>query len=102
MRHKVVATVAEAAALGVRAGDDLSCGQEYAAVGDAVKRSLVTEAEVDTSVTRLFLARMKLGMFDPPERVPWAATPFGVLDQPAHRALARKASQESIVLLRNQ
>jgi beta-glucosidase len=102
LRHKVAATVAEAAALGVRAGDDLSCGQEYGALGDAVKRGLVTEAEIDTAVSRLFLARMKLGMFDPPERVRWAATPYGVLDQPAHRVLARKAAQESLVLLKNR
>jgi beta-glucosidase len=102
MRHKVAATVAEAAARGVKSGTDLSCGREYAALTDAVKRGLVTEAVVDSSVSRLFLARMRLGMFDPAERVRWAATPYSVLDQPAHRALARTAAQESIVLLRNQ
>ena len=102
LRHKVAKTVAEASALGVKSGTDLSCGREYRALTDAVKRGLVTEAEVDSSVSRLFLARMKLGMFDPAERVRWAATPYSVLDQPAHRALARTAAQESIVLLRNQ
>ena len=101
-RHKVARTVAEAAARGVKSGTDLSCGREYTALTDAVKRGLVTEAVIDSSVSRLFLARMKLGMFDPPERVRWAATPYSVLDQPAHRALARTAAQESIVLLRNQ
>ena len=44
---------------------------------------------------------MKLGMFDSPERVRWAQIPFSVLDQPAHRDLARQVARESIVLLKN-
>ncbi len=65
-------------------------------------QGLITEAEIDTSVTRLFLARFRLGMFDPPDRVRWAQIPYSVLDQPAHRALARQVARESIVLLKNQ
>src|SRR5437588_11396078 len=56
---------------------------------------------MDTSLKRLFLARFKLGMFDPPDRVRWTQIPAGVLDQPAHRELARQAARESIVLLKN-
>jgi beta-glucosidase len=62
----------------------------------------VTEAQVDTAVTRLFLGRMRLGMFDPPERVRWARTPISVLDQPSHRALALQVARESMVLLKNE
>jgi beta-glucosidase len=62
---------------------------------------LITEQAIDTAVQRLFLARFKLGMFDPPERVRWAQIPISVLDQPAHRALARQVARESIVLLKN-
>ena len=100
-RHKVVATAAQAAALAVKTGTDLECGHVYANLGDAVRQGLVTEQEMDTSLKRLFLARFKLGMFDPPDRVRWARIPAGVLDQPAHRALARQAARESIVLLKN-
>jgi len=100
-RHRIVPTAAAAAALGVKSGTDLECGRTYANLVDAVRQGLITEQEIDTAVTRLFLARFKLGMFDPPDSVRWARIPFSVLDQPAHRALARQVTRESIVLLKN-
>ncbi|HEX8717878.1 MAG TPA: glycoside hydrolase family 3 C-terminal domain-containing protein [Gemmatimonadaceae bacterium] len=101
-RHRIVQTAAEAAALGVNSGTDLECGDTYASLVTAVQQGLITEARIDTAVTRLFLARMKLGMFDPPDMVRWAQIPFSALDDSAHRALARQAARESIVLLRNR
>ncbi len=101
LRHKVVHTAPEAAALGVKTGTDLDCGRVYPNLIEAVKQGLITEHEIDTSVERLFLARFKLGMFDSPERVRWARIPYNVLDQPAHRELARQAARESMVLLKN-
>src|SRR5437763_13203566 len=100
-RHKIVATGAQAAALAVKTGTDLECGRVYANLVDAVKQGLITEQEIDTAVKRLFLARFKLGMFDPPDSVRWTPIPLRVLDQPAHRQLARQAARESIVLLKN-
>jgi beta-glucosidase len=102
LRHKVVQTAAEAAALGVKTGTDLDCGRVYPNLVDAVKQGLISEAEIDTSLTRLFLARFRLGMFDSPERVRWAQIPISVLDQPANRALALRTTRESMVLLKNQ
>src|SRR5439155_815045 len=90
LRHKVVATGAEAAALAVKTGTDLECGRVYTNLVDAVKQGLITEQEIDPAVKRLFLARFKLGMFDSPDRVRWAQIPYGVLDRPAHRELARR------------
>src|SRR5947207_698404 len=101
LRHKVVQTAPEAAALGVKTGTDLDCGRVYPSLVEAVKQGLITEREIDASVKRLFLARFKLGMFDSPERVRWARIPYSVLDQPAHRELARQAARESMVLLKN-
>ncbi len=101
LRHRVVATAAEAAALGVRTGTDLDCGRVYPNLVDAVHRGLLPEAAIDTAVTRLFLARFQLGMFDPPERVRWARIPLSVVDQPSHRALALDAARQSLVLLKN-
>jgi beta-glucosidase len=101
LRHKVVQTAAEAAALAVKTGTDLECGRVYANLIDAVKQGLIAEQQIDTAVTRLFLARFKLGMFDSPDSVRWARISYAVLDQPAHRALARQVARESIVLLRN-
>ncbi len=99
--HKVVDTPAEAAALAVNNGCDLNCGCTYEALVEAVDQGLIDEATIDVSVKRLFTARMKLGMFDPPEVVPYARIPITVNDSPAHRALALRAARESIVLLKN-
>jgi len=101
MTHKIVPTAEEAAALAVRRGCDLECGQTYASLAKAVKEGLVTEDEIDTAAKRLFMARMRLGMFDPPEQVPYARIPMSVNDSPRHDALARKMAQESMVLLKN-
>ena len=102
LHHKVVQSAPEAAALAVKTGTDLDCGRIYPNLAEAVKQGLISEAQIDTSLTRLFLARFRLGMFDPPEIVRWARTPFSVLDQPAHHELARQVARESIVLLRNE
>jgi beta-glucosidase len=102
LRHKIVQTGPEASALAVKTGTDLDCGRVYYPnLIEAVKQGLITEAQIDTSVTRLFLARFRLGLFDPPERVRWAKTPFSILDNAAHRALARQVARESMVLLKN-
>ena len=100
--HKVVRTAAEAAALAVRAGCELTCGGEYAALREAVEQGLISEQEIDRAVARLLTARFRLGMFDPPEQVPYAQTPYRVVDSPEHRALALEAARESIVLLKNE
>ena len=102
LRHKVVQTAPEAAALGVKTGTDLDCGRVYPSLVDAVKQGLITEAQIDTSVKRLFLARFKLGMFDDSSRVRWAHIPFSNLDSPAHRGLALRTARESMVLLKNE
>ena len=100
-RHRVVTTAAEAAARAVRSGTDLDCGREYTSLLDAVRQNLISERAIDSAVTRLFLARFRLGMFDTPDSVRWARIPIGVLDQPSHRALALQVARESIVLLKN-
>ncbi len=100
-RHRVAPTAAAAAALGVRSGTDLDCGREYANLVEAVHQGLISEQAIDTAVTRLFVARFRLGMFDPPAAVRWAQIPISVLDQPSHRALALQVARESMVLLKN-
>ncbi len=100
--HRIVPSREAAAALAVRNGTELECGQEYATLPAAVRKGLITEAEIDDAVTRLFTARMRLGMFDPADRVRWARIPASVNQAPAHDALALKAAQESLVLLKNE
>ncbi|HZV39295.1 MAG TPA: glycoside hydrolase family 3 C-terminal domain-containing protein [Pseudoxanthomonas sp.] len=100
--HKIVATPEEAAALGVKNGTELNCGSTYAKhLPVAVKKGLIGEAELDKALTTLLTARMRLGMFDPPQQVKWAQIPYSVVQSPEHDALARKMAQESIVLLKN-
>ncbi len=100
--HRIVEASDAAAALAVKAGCDLNCGCTYKALAIAVERGLVTETDLDRCLHRLFEARMKLGMFDPPEEVPYAQIPLSVNDCPEHRQLAREAARQSIVLLKNE
>jgi beta-glucosidase len=100
--HKFAKTEEEGVALGVKAGTDLTCGYEYKALIPAVKQGLISEAEIDRAVKRLLEARFRLGMFDPPESVPYSRIPLEVNDSAAHRELARSAARESIVLLKNE
>ena len=99
--HKIARDEAEAAAMAVKTGTDLECGDTYNALPEAYKRGLITEKDLDVCVGRLMTARMKLGMFDPDEKVAYAQIPFSVNDNPAHDKLARDAAQKSIVLLKN-
>jgi beta-glucosidase len=100
--HKLVSTAAEASAMTVKAGTDLDCGTDYPSLVKAVKQGLINEAEIDNSVKRLFTARFKLGMFDPPQMVPYTKIPIAENDSPAHRQLALQAARKSLVLLKNQ
>jgi len=101
-KHKVVETAEKAAVLAVSNGCDLNCGETYPALLEAVKQGLIDEAAINRSVIRLFNARFRLGMFDPPEMVAYARIPHSVVDSPEHRQLALLAAKESIVLLKNE
>ncbi len=101
LHHKVTRNAAESAALAVRAGCDLNCGRTYKDLLAAVAQGLVTESEIDTSLRHLLATKFKLGLLDPPERVPWSRLSASIIDCDAHRAVARQAAVESIVLLKN-
>ena len=108
--HHFTATQAEASAISLKRGMDNECidfvskvtdDHDYAPYLEAVKRGLLKESDIDVALTRLFVARMKLGMFDPPEMVPYTRIDENLLDGPQNRALARKLANESMVLLKN-
>jgi beta-glucosidase len=100
-RHHFAKSAAQASAVAVKRGTDLECGDSYRALVAAVKQGLISEAEIDQALKRLFAARFRLGMFDPPEMVPYAKIPFSENDSAAHRQLALEAAHESMVLLKN-
>jgi beta-glucosidase len=100
--HTVTSTPEQSAALAVNNGCDLNCGQVFTSLLGAVKQGLISEATVDRAVKRLMKARMRLGMFDPPERVPYAKIPIEVVECEKHLELALQMARESIVLLKNE
>ena len=99
--HKVTKTPAESAALAISHGCDLNCGCTYPAAVEAVRKGLLSEKQIDESLTRLLRTRAKLGMFDPKKEDPYRTLGAKDVDTPAHRAIAKKAASESIVLLKN-
>ncbi len=100
--HKITATPEESAALAVNNGCDLNCGEVFWHLVKAVEDGLINEETIDQSLARLLKTRMKLGMFDPPEMVPYTSIPYERNDCEEHRVLALEAARKSIVLLKNQ
>ena len=99
--HRFSADAEQASVAGIRAGTDTNCGRTYLSLSDAVHAGLIQESEIDVSLKRLFTARMKLGLFDPAAKMPYAAVPFSEVDSVAHRQLALEAARKSMVLLKN-
>ncbi len=100
--HRVVSTAAEASALAANAGCDMDCGDTYKALAEAVSLGLIDEVTIDQALIRAFIGRFRLGMFDPPEEVPYTQIPFSINDSAEHRALSLQAARESLILLKNE
>ncbi len=100
--HHYTDSLGAASVVAVKAGTDLTCGREYATLVDEVKAGHISEDEINRAVERLYIARFKLGMFDPPERVPFSKLGDAEIDSPAHRQLALETERKAIVLLKNE
>lgn len=101
-RHLFVKTAEEASSISVKRGTDLECGDSYKALVNAVKQGMIKESEIDVALKRLLEARFRLGMFDPPEMVPYSKIPFAANDSEEHRKLSLETARKSIVLLKNK
>jgi beta-glucosidase len=107
--HHYRPTQPQASAISVERGMDNECADfgkvkdnhDYKSYIDAVQQGYLSETAMDTALIRLFTARMKLGMFDPPEMVPYTKIDESQLSSPEHRELARRIADESMVLLKN-
>ena len=99
--HHYRPTQAESSAISVIRGMDNECSGNAKAFVDAVQQGYLPQSAMDTALVRLFTARMKLGMFDPPDMVPYTKIPESELNSPEHRAMARKMADEAMVLLKN-
>ena len=71
-------------------------------IPEAIQRGLITEEDVDRALELSLLSRFKLGMFDPPEEVPYTSIPADVVGCDKHRELAYQTAIESLVLLKNR
>ncbi len=107
--HRFSATPEEGVSAAFKAGMDLICGDyrnamstERAAILGAVHQGLLSEGDLDRSLRRLFKARFRLGVFDPPSMVPYSAVTAGENDTEEHRRLASRTAREAIVLLKNK
>ena len=107
--HRYRSSQAQGAAISVIRGMDNECVTFSSRFGepvdkayiDAVQQGYLPESTLDTALIRLFTARMKLGMFDPPDTVPYTKIDEKELDSAEHRAHARKLANEAMVLLKN-
>lgn len=99
LHHDVTVTATESAALALKNGCDLNCGNIYLQMLLAYKEGLVTEEDITTSAERLIATRIRLGMFD--DKCEYNNIPFEVNDSKKHKEVSLKAATESIVLLRN-
>jgi len=99
--HKLVADKTQAAALALRRGVNLNCGDTYLSLIDAVKKGIITEKQIDSSLAILLRTRFRLGLFDKETDNPYNRIPESVINSTSHRELAKKVAEESVVLLKN-
>lgn len=99
LHHKVTSTATESAALAIKNGCDLNCGNVYLQMLLAYKEGLVTEEDIGTAAERLMATRIRLGMFD--EECEYNKIPYELNDCKEHHELSLKASRKSMVLLKN-
>jgi len=97
-KHKVTKSNEESAALALNKGCDLNCGCTYVHLMKAYNKGLVTEETIREAAVRLFTTRFLLGMFDETE---YDGLNYLDVETKEHLAVAKRASDESIVLLKN-
>lgn len=100
--HKVTSTAVESVALAMNNGCDLNCGNLFGNLLFAVRDGLVEEKTIDEAVTRLVTTRMKLGLFDNPDKVPFNKIGYEQVDTKEHLKLNLETSKKTIVLLKNE
>jgi len=102
-RHKYYPDMEEAAAGAIHAGINQFLDDYRAGVRGAVEKKLVNPAEIDDNLRGVYRVMIRLGLLDPPELVAYNKIKGEgpVWDNAEHKAMARKATLESIVLLKN-
>jgi len=101
LRHKVVPTREEAAAMAAKAGVNMNCGYIYQYLPKALELGLITPATLDSALIPMLRTRFRLGLFDIEDKSQYASIPPEVVNSKEHRELAYEAAVKSIVLLKN-
>lgn len=99
LHHHITTTAPESAALAIKMGCDVNCGNTYLHLLRALEDGLITEDDITTAAERLFTTRFMLGEFD--ENCEYNSIPYEVVECPEHLALSEEAARRSIVLLKN-
>lgn len=99
MHHGITGDAAESAALALKSGCDLNCGNTYLHIQRAYEKGLVGEEEIEKAAGRLMMTRMRLGMFD--EHTEFDEIPYEANDTKEHHQMALEAAVKSMVLLKN-
>ena len=99
--HNFTNSNLESIAYAIKGGVDLNCGSMYADIPLAVEKGLLKEFEVDKSLKRLLMTRLKLGLFEPEGTGPYDHLDEKIINSKMHIDLSRKVARESIVLLKN-
>lgn len=100
--HKYTKSLEEAVSLSLIAGTSLECGNSYPLLMNALKNGLIAESDIDNALKKIFKIRFKLGMFDPPDKVPYNKLDESFIDSEQNKLLALEAARKSIVLLKNE
>ncbi|MGB5434508.1 MAG: glycoside hydrolase family 3 C-terminal domain-containing protein [Maribacter sp.] len=100
-KQKFVKTPEEAAAVALKAGVNLNCGETYKQLKKALEEGLVTEALIHERTKQLFKTRFRLGILGGSKNNPYVNIGPEEIHSEAHVALAREVAQKSIVLLKN-
>ena len=102
--HKSSSSPVTASAKATIAGTDVECGYGYAyrSIPEAVRRGLISEAEVDKHVIRLLEGRFDLGEMDDPSLVEWSKIPYSAMSSKESANISLEMARQSIVLLQNE
>lgn len=100
--HMVTDGPVDSVALAVNNGCDLNCGNLFSYLEQAVQEGKVKEETIDESLTRLYVTRMRLGMFDAEDKVPYNKIGHDQVDSKAMKALNQKVAENILVLLKNK
>jgi beta-glucosidase len=99
--HRIAKSEAEACAIAIKAGLNLECGNTFKAMRQAIDEKLLTEADIDKALMPLMMTRLKLGIVNADPQCPYNNIPESEICSDAHTAIAKQASTEGMVLLKN-